>query len=216
MKANNYNWWWWFYGITKGPTEDNLLLVYHYNSDLPGNLLEVTLKYKIDGLIDKLHNTLNELTTNRSDLSVKSIKPIEITIETLKTIGDCANYKDKEVERNSFDKFCKLIIKIGKKDDLGKNLFKTNVRLNKEVLCEGCKRKEIRKLANKCGNEEIAKLLYECRLNAKHHDNYIQWIPFDKFKNIKYLAKGDFGEIHKATWIDRDREVVFKKNIQLK
>ena len=61
-----------------------------------------------------------------------------------------------------------------------------------------------------------AKLLYECRLNAKHHDNYIQWIPFDKFKNIKYLAKGDFGEIHKATWIDRDREVVFKKNIQLK
>src|SRR5437763_2953671 len=36
-----------------------------------------------------------------------------------------------------------------------------NIRLNKEVLCEGCKRKGIRKLADKCGNEEIAKFLYE-------------------------------------------------------
>ena len=77
-----------------------------------------------------------------------------------------------------------------------------NVILNKEVLCEGCKGKEIRKLADICGNEEIAKFLYECRLNAKNHNNYIQWIPFDEFKNIKYLAKGGFGEVHKTTWIN--------------
>ena len=75
-----------------------------------------------------------------------------------------------------------------------------NVRLNKEVLCESCREKEIRKLADKCGNEEIAKFLYECRLNAKNHNNYIQWIPFDEFKNIEYLAKGGFGEVHEATW----------------
>ena len=40
------------------------------------------------------------------------------------------------------------------------------------------------------------------KLNAKKHDNYIRWIPFDEFKNIKYLAKGGFGEVHKATWIN--------------
>ena len=158
---------WWCYGVTKDLTENNLLLVYHYDN-----------------------------------WSVETIEIIKTIIETLKTIEDCANYKDKEVGRNSFDEFRKLINEIGKKYGSVGNLFKMNIRLNKEVLCEGCKGKEIRKLADKCRSEEIAKFLYECRLNAKHHDNYIQWIPFDKFKNIKYLAKGDFGEIHKATWID--------------
>src|SRR5439155_19601354 len=135
----------------------------------------------------------------------------ETIIETLKTIKDCANYKDKEVGRNSLDEFRNLINEIGKKHDLVANLFKMNIRLNKEVLCEGCKRKEIRKLADKCRNEEIAKFLYECRLNRKKYDDdYIRWIPFDEFKNIEYLAKGGFGEVDKATWI-KDKDVVLKR-----
>ena len=89
---------------------------------------------------------------NRNDLSVKTTETIETTIETLKTIEDCANCRDKEVGRNSFDEFRKLINEIGKKHDLVENLFEINIRLNKEVLCEGCKRKEIRKLTGKCGN----------------------------------------------------------------
>ena len=80
-----------------------------------------------------------------------------------------------------------------------------SIRLNKEILCEGCKEKEIEKLTDKCGNEELARFLYECKLNAYGYDSeYIRWIPFDKFKNIEYLAKDGFGEIHKATWINGD------------
>src|SRR5437762_3126195 len=87
-----------------------------------------------------------------------------------------------------------------------------NIRLNKEILYQGCIEKEIRKLTDKCGNEEIAKFLYECRLNREqYYDDYIQWIPFDKFRNIEYLAKGDFGDVHKATWIDRDQEVTLER-----
>ena len=157
---------------------------------------------------------------NRNDLSVETIKTIETTIETLKTIKDCANCKDKEVGRNGFNEFRKLINKIGKKYDLVENLFKIDIKLNKEVLCKGCKREEIRKLlADKCENEEIARFLYQCKLNAKNY-SYIRWIPFDKFGNIKYLAKGGFGEVHKATWINyydifegryKDGEVVLKR-----
>ena len=46
-------------------------------------------------------------------------------------------------------------------------------------------------------------LYYQCKLNAEYYynDYYIRWIPFDEFKNIEYLAKGGFGEVHKATWI---------------
>ena len=107
MKANN-NDQWWFYGVTKDPTKNDPLLVYRYVSNLPENLSGVTLKYKIDGLINKLHNILNilnESMINRDDLSVKTI--IETTIETLKTMEDCVNCKDKEVGRNSFDEFRK-------------------------------------------------------------------------------------------------------------
>src|SRR5439155_25053859 len=109
--------------------------MYHYDSNLPENFLGVTLKYKIDGLIDKLYNTLNTLnksTINRNELSVKTI---ETTIETLKTIEDCANCKDKEVGRNRFDEFHKLINEIGKRYDLVESLIEINNRLNNEVLC---------------------------------------------------------------------------------
>ena len=111
MKAIN-NDWWWFYGVTKDPTENNILLVYHFDSNLPENLLGVTLKYKIDGLIDKLHNTLNKSTINGNGSSVKTIKTIKATTKTLKKIEACANCKDKEVGRNSFDEFRKLINEI--------------------------------------------------------------------------------------------------------
>jgi len=168
---------WWCYGVTKDLTENNLLLVYHYDN-----------------------------------WSVETIEIIKTIIETLKTIEDCAHCKDKEVGRNSFDEFRKLINKIGKKYDSVEDVFKMNIRLNKEVLCEGCKGKEIRKLADKCRSEEIAKFLYECRLNREqYYDDYIRWIPFDEFKNTEYLAKGGFGEVHKTTWIDGDQEVVLER-----
>src|SRR2546421_9887986 len=92
------------YGVTKDPTKNDALLVFQHDSNLPENLLGVTLKYKIDGLIDKLHNTLNKSMINRNDLSVKAIEIIETTIETLKTIEDCTNCIDKEMGRSSFDK----------------------------------------------------------------------------------------------------------------
>ena len=112
MKANN-NDQWWFYGVTKDPTKNDFLLVYHYDSNLPENLLGITLKYEIDGLIDKLHNTLNTLNESMINRNIKTVKTT--TIKALKTIKDCANCKDKGVGRNSFDEFHKLINEIGKK-----------------------------------------------------------------------------------------------------
>ena len=85
------------------------------NHDNLSKTFGVTWRYKIDELIDKLPGSLNELMTNRNDLSVETIKTIETTIETLKTIEDCANYEDKEVGRKGFVEFCKLINKIEKK-----------------------------------------------------------------------------------------------------
>ncbi|POG67995.1 kinase-like domain-containing protein, partial [Rhizophagus irregularis DAOM 181602=DAOM 197198] len=48
-------------------------------------------------------------------------------------------------------------------------------------------------------------------------DNFIlkkklKWIPYNKFKNVKYLNEGGFGTIYKATWliVNRDEEVILK------
>ena len=87
-----------------------------------------------------------------------------------------------------------------------------NIRLNKEILCEGCKGKKIEKLTDKCGNEKIAKFLY-CT-NKHNCIDRIRWIPYDEFRNIKYLAKGGFGEVHKATWINNYH--VTKDDVALK
>ena len=67
-------------------------------------------------------------------------------------------------------------------------------------------------------NDFLLVYRYDCNLlenllgvTLKYNDDYIRWIPFDKFKNIEYLAKSSFGEVHQATWIDKDREVVLER-----
>ncbi len=30
----------------------------------------------------------------------------------------------------------------------------------------------------------------------------IEWIPFDKFENVEYLARGGFSTVYKATWTE--------------
>ena len=75
--------------------------------------------------------------------------------------------------------------------------------------------KEIKELTNECGNKKIARFLYDCKLNAKYYEhNYIRWIPFNEFKNIEYLAKGGFSEVHKATWIKYYDNHIFGKKYE--
>ena len=177
--------------------------------------------------INELQNTLNEL-INRNDLSVKTTELSNELLETTKIIENCTSCNNEEIIDTyayNLDKIKNYLAKLEKKeqgkkkedtiDCLNNKLFKINNRLNKEILCEGCKEKEIEKLTDKCENEEIARFLYyQCKLNAYYCDSYIRWIPFDEFKNIEYLAKGDFGEVHKATWVGYDfgdEDVVLKR-----
>jgi len=50
------------------------------------------------------------------------------------------------------------------------------------------------------GNKEVDSLINEC--NNIHEYRSFEWIPFERFTNVEYLAKGGFGSIHKATWLD--------------
>src|SRR5579859_5481426 len=52
------------------------------------------------------------------------------------------------------------------------------------------------------GNSDVDKLIQESQLSAKRWSEILEWIDYDKFENIEYVAKGGFGTIHKAIWKD--------------
>ena len=173
-------------------------------------------------LLNELQNTLNEL-INRNDLSVKTTELSNELLETTKIIENCTSCKDKKIDGNYIDKIENCLAELEqekKKEDIIKKLNdelnKIDFELNKEILCQGCERKKIGKLTDKCGNEEIARFLYyDCKLNAEYYDDkYIRWIPFDEIENIKYL---DNGEVHMATLSDYYDDCVEKlDDVELK
>ena len=52
------------------------------------------------------------------------------------------------------------------------------------------------------GNHDIDELIQRTQLNAKNQREILEWIEYDRFENIEYLAKGGFGTTYKATWKD--------------
>jgi hypothetical protein len=53
------------------------------------------------------------------------------------------------------------------------------------------------------GNNNINKFIQDTQLSA--HDDVkraLEWIPYNRFYDIKYIAKGGFGKVYRANWID--------------
>src|SRR6266542_1507493 len=52
------------------------------------------------------------------------------------------------------------------------------------------------------GNIGIDKFIQDTQLAAKTHYKVIEWIPYDRFYNIEYIASGGFRKVYRANWID--------------
>ena len=76
---------------------------------------------------------------------------------------------------------------------------KTNV-----TWCQSCNSKHFQQDFNKwtSGNKEIDEFIQNFQLNATCWQVVLEWISYEKFSDIEYLAKGGFGTVHKAFWID--------------
>ncbi|UZO23751.1 uncharacterized protein OCT59_016082 [Rhizophagus irregularis] len=46
------------------------------------------------------------------------------------------------------------------------------------------------------GNKDIDEFIQQSQLNAVHYTNYLEWIPFEKFQNVTYIAEGGFDFIN--------------------
>jgi hypothetical protein len=65
-------------------------------------------------------------------------------------------------------------------------------------ICHPCYKIKTCKLSgNKVIDDFIKSILSSCHLKA-----ILEFIPYDRFENIKFVAEGGFSKIYKATWID--------------
>src|SRR5581483_5899880 len=52
------------------------------------------------------------------------------------------------------------------------------------------------------GNHDVDKFIQKIQLKATQPSEVLEWIEYDRFENIEYLAKGGFGTTFKAIWKD--------------
>ncbi|CAB4420767.1 unnamed protein product [Rhizophagus irregularis] len=50
------------------------------------------------------------------------------------------------------------------------------------------------------GNKDIDEFIQQSQLNAVYYKKYLEWIPFENFKDITYITRGGFGKIYSAEW----------------
>ena len=52
------------------------------------------------------------------------------------------------------------------------------------------------------GNHDIDEYIQKTQLKARNRKEVIEWVEYDRFENVEYLAKGGFGTTYKAIWKD--------------
>ena len=88
--------------------------------------------------------------------------------------------------------------------------------MNESYICEECKKNTYFHWCNECnakhfqqnfenwtsGNDDIDKLIKEAQLSANNCEKVLEWIPYNRFYEIEYIAEGGFGTMYKTKWID--------------
>ncbi|RHZ69982.1 hypothetical protein Glove_276g71 [Diversispora epigaea] len=62
-------------------------------------------------------------------------------------------------------------------------------------------------------NEKTYKFTHDAQLNADDYDKAIEWILYDRFQDIKHIAKGGFGTIYYAEWIDGNFMAIYLRTM---
>ena len=52
------------------------------------------------------------------------------------------------------------------------------------------------------GNHDVDEFIQKTQLKARNFHEVVEWVEYDRFKNVEYLAKGGFGTTYKAIWKD--------------
>ncbi|KLL03602.1 MAG: hypothetical protein MRECE_12c015 [Mycoplasmataceae bacterium CE_OT135] len=68
-----------------------------------------------------------------------------------------------------------------------------------EQWCKDCNKSHL--LAQQASNNlQINEFIQKYQLQATDADKFIEWIPYEQFAEVEYLAEGGFGRVYKAKW----------------
>ncbi|GET02602.1 kinase-like domain-containing protein [Rhizophagus clarus] len=83
--------------------------------------------------------------------------------------------------------------------------------------CRSCKSKYFQQNFKNwtSGNHKVDEFIQKAQLEAEHYVKIIEWIEYDKFEDIEYLAKGGFSTTYKAIWKNGNIHSI-KRNGQLR
>ena len=72
------------------------------------------------------------------------------------------------------------------------------------MFCEICVRNYLKANFSNwtSGNDNIDNLIQKCQIETLAPDMIVEWIPYNKLQNIKYLTEGECSKIYTADWID--------------
>ncbi|EXX59253.1 Cdc15p [Rhizophagus irregularis DAOM 197198w] len=62
------------------------------------------------------------------------------------------------------------------------------------------------------GNHDVDEFIQKAQLKVEDTDHIIEWIEYDKFEDVEYLAKGGFGTTFKAVWKDGPWQIKYNNN----
>ncbi|EXX74727.1 Cdc15p [Rhizophagus irregularis DAOM 197198w] len=126
---------------------------------------------------------------------------IKLSDDVIEQIKDFTHWKLTEEQESLIDKLI-----------TDKELKKCYKRYG---LCENCKQPRTRFFyyCNYCifqpnfknwtsGNHDVDEFIQKAQLKAERHTKIIEWIEYDKFDDVEYLAKGGFGTTFEAVWKD--------------
>ena len=70
--------------------------------------------------------------------------------------------------------------------------------------CQSCNAKHFQQNFKNwtSGNPSIDEFIQKTQLKAKCPKEVLEWIDYNRFEDVEYLAKGRFGTVHKAIWKD--------------
>uniref|UniRef100_U9TGP8 Protein kinase domain-containing protein n=1 Tax=Rhizophagus irregularis (strain DAOM 181602 / DAOM 197198 / MUCL 43194) TaxID=747089 RepID=U9TGP8_RHIID len=53
------------------------------------------------------------------------------------------------------------------------------------------------------GNEEIDKFIQDTQISTHYNvEEALEWIPYDRLYNVKYIEENKFGKVYRANWVD--------------
>ena len=51
-------------------------------------------------------------------------------------------------------------------------------------------------------DEFIKDTIYNAKMEYGYYPLFLEWVPFDRFEDIKQIGEGGFAKVYSATWID--------------